>query len=105
MSLEPQSIDDVLSLLLVMQNAFDSFASNHSDHEENVQTKQEWEVIELAMHAMTRWLVHKGGACSPVLERYIVPAQLVPLPEQMATVLDRARELSQRDEHTCDANR
>jgi len=103
LSLEPQSIDDVLSLLLVTQDAFDHFASNHSDHQENVRTAGEWDAIERAMHAMIRWLVHNGGAASPLLEKNSVPAQLVPLPEQMATVLGRARELSQRDEDTSDA--
>jgi hypothetical protein len=88
----------VLSLLLITQDAFDTFASNHSDHQTNPGTEGEWDVIERAMHAMIRWLVHNGGAASPLLEKYSVPAQLVPLPAQMATVLERARELSARDD-------
>lgn len=98
LNLEPQSIDDVLSLLLITDDAFDSFASNHSDHQSNPGTEREWEVIERAMHAMIRWLVHNGGARSPLLEKYSVPDRLAPLPEQMATVLERARELSDRDD-------
>jgi hypothetical protein len=94
LDVEPQSIDDLLSLLLITQDAFESFAANHSDHQTNACTEREADVIERAMEAMARWLVHKGAASSPLLLAYSSPAWLAPVSTQMASVLERARELS-----------
>ena len=97
LSLEPESMDDLLSLVLVTRDAFDSFAAKHSDHATNARAARESDVVERAMHAMVRWLVHNGGASSPLLEAYSTPMWLAPLPVQMTAVLETARELSKLD--------
>ena len=97
LSLEPESMDDLLSLVLVTRDAFDSFAAKHSDHATNARAARESDVVEGAMHAMVRWLVHIGGARSPLLEAYSTPMWLAPLPVQMTAVLQTARELSKVD--------
>jgi TfoX/Sxy family transcriptional regulator of competence genes len=64
---------------------------------------REFACLSLRFSATTPACHGKRGAASPLLEKYSVPAQLLPLPEQMASVIERARELSQRDEDTSDA--
>jgi len=89
LGLEPRDRDEALTLLLVVADAFASFASNHSDANENDKTEAERGVLERAIRALMRWFAN-SGATSRLLGTYAVASWLMPLPEQLRIVREYA---------------
>ena len=98
LQLEPESVDEVLALVLLTASTFEGWAGDVStEHEMSVRAEREWQILTHAFEAMTRWLVHRGGAKSPLLRAgYFRDGWLAPPAEQIATALARAREIEQQ---------
>jgi hypothetical protein len=95
LELEPQSVDDALSLVLQTSEAFDTFATNHTEEapaDSSVTT--EWQALTRAFTAVARWL-HRSGARSPLVKTHFREDRLATPPsDQIATALARERELA-----------
>jgi hypothetical protein len=95
LGLEPESIDEVLSLLLIMADALDDFANAHTNLEE-----ADDDLVDLnrAIYAMVRGLINIAGARSPVLDHYYPSGCLTPPAEEIADALTQSREIAEAGE-------
>jgi hypothetical protein len=97
-TLEPESLDDTLSLVLALTGEFGEIVDNHLYHDaENPTISRETEQlvarIERTFSAIIRGMLRHGGACSPLLDRFTVPADHLTWVETATAVVAEANRL------------
>jgi hypothetical protein len=90
LQLEPQTNDEMLSLPLLTEDLFQSWAGEaYASQELTTQAESEWDAMTCAFSAMTRWLLH-NGAKSPLTKTYFRADYRAPLAEQMLDAVRQA---------------
>jgi hypothetical protein len=96
--MEPQSADDALSVLLLVDSAFNEFAGEaYSEQALKGEAEAMWDNIGRALRALVRWL-HRNGAASPLMKAHFHEQWLTPPSEAEAEALAAWRELVKRNE-------
>ena len=91
--LEPQNANEVLSLTLLADSAFQAFAGEAYGERELPHGEEAlWNNVTRALHALVRWL-HRNGAVSPLLKEHFNENDLVPPSERTAEAMVAAKEL------------
>jgi hypothetical protein len=96
--MEPQSADDALSVLLLVDSAFHEFAGEaYSEQALKGEAEAAWDGISRALRALVRWL-HRNGAVSPLMKAHFHEQWLTSPSEAEAEALAAWRELVKRNE-------
>ena len=91
--LEPETLDETLSLALVFAHELDGFISDNTPHQQDPKVERMAATLEHALDAIIRGLVH-AQAKSPLLEDFSTPAKLMPRQQEEGFAIDAAAKLA-----------
>ena len=91
---EPQTVNELLSLLLVFHGDLDSHVHNYCDFDGNDEAHQNWKRLERVTRAIVRGLVNICEADSALLGSYFVEEHLLPREQEQKRLLQRLPEIT-----------
>jgi hypothetical protein len=89
LSLEPRTVDETLSLALVLSEELGVFLTNHTNHAD-CRVSAEVHRLEDALQAAIRGLVYGASTSSPLMAIYSTRAMLTPWAERRSTATREA---------------
>jgi hypothetical protein len=84
LAMEPQTLDEVLSLVVIFDDALDTYAGNYGGTSQDEAANCAYTKLRSSLLAMVRGLV-AAGATSPLLSHYMIAGDLEPWSEAFST--------------------